>query len=229
MPDPTTFITLHKILESLRALWRETSKLLKRLDEIKVSLALVVVLIVIAGVLSAGTLAYRRSHEPPPAPPPEPQLARIENEAVDLGSFCGAPASANLTSLQCEWVIRGEIFDDVCMFQYPNRGPLHMEFDSDNSPNSGTCKDQNGQVVLPGGVHLGNYCNHRLANRPADARYEAVPVEEESGAPSTDRADRNAWKCKRRLDVNAVCISTYQDSRLVGRVESRKVVCYRPV
>jgi hypothetical protein len=95
-----------------------------------------------------------------------------------------------------------------------------MSFSDVHNPSSGQCYDFSKQlVVVPGGnsgVKLTDYCNAMLTIHPAGIVYDAVPV-----------GNTNQWICTRTLDILAVCVSTFQESDLIARIENGKVVCYQ--
>ena len=62
---------------------------------------------------------------------------------------------------------------------------------------------------------MSDYCNAVLVKRPAGVDYVAAPVD-----------NTNRWICERKLDILAVCVSTFQVSNLEARVDKGKVVCY---
>jgi hypothetical protein len=217
---PTEPVTLAKVAgwlveRVLKNIWR----FMRKLEQISVRVSLLLVLVVFVAITAGGTVILIQSsaeRPTPPAPPAGP-LTRLPDK-VDLGVYCGSPASGNLALGKCRWQIAD--FNSVCDSQYtatkyPRLArPITMSFSDPLNPSSGQCFSADGQVA--GGVDLTAYCNAVLTSRPAGVDYEAVPVD-----------NSNQWICERTLDILAVCITTFQESKLEARIEMGKVICYR--
>jgi hypothetical protein len=210
MPPPV--FTLAKLSEwMVKNVWR----FIKKFDEKSVRVSLAVVLVVVAAdVLAVWGIASLTRPKSPPAP--EYTHTRLADD-VDLGRFCGDPASGNLIQSQCQWRIPD--FNKVCEWQYPAAQypalphPIRMSFSDPLNPSSGQCYASDGQ--LAGGVKMTGYCNAVLAKRPSGVDYDATPVK-----------NTNQWICARKLDILAACVSTFQSSNLEARIEGEKVICY---
>lgn len=211
--EPITTISVARIVAWIAKV--PASKIwnvLKWLDRKKVSGAVIALAVLVIGAIVGGIVLFS----------PTSSLTRLPDD-VDLGAYCGAPASGNLAQAQCQWQIPD--YNAVCQWQYSQdqypslSRPLHMTFSVQDNPSSGQCYDRNDQLVGQGGrsgVDMAGYCNYKLTNRPAGVSYDSVPV------PNSD-----SWLCVRNLDILAVCVTTFQESDLVARLENGKVICYR--
>ena len=210
---PANPVTVERILKLLAKVF---AKFIRRIDAIAVRVSLAVVIVAI--IVDAGIVVGLVYLLPQPSSTVSKSVRKLGlkrlPEAVDLGVYCGEPASGNLTKGQCQWEITD--FDKVCEFQYsasPLPRPIHMSFSDSSNLSSGQCYASNGQVA--GGVQMSDYCNVVLPKRPAGSTYEAAPV-----------ANTKRWICERKLDIVAVCVSTFQLSNLEARIDKGKVVCY---
>lgn len=210
---PANPVTIERILKLLATVF---VKFIKRIDEIAVRVSLAVVIVAI--LVDAGVVVGLVYLLPQPSSTVSKSVRKVGlkklPEDVDLGAYCGEPASGNLAQGKCQWEIMD--FDKVCEFQYsasPLPHPIHMSFSDPHNPSSGQCYASNGQVA--GGVQMGDYCNAVLPKHPAGSTYEAAPV-----------ANTKRWFCERKLDIVAVCVSTFQLSNLEARIEGDKLICY---
>lgn len=171
------------------------------LNQFKVKLGVLVVIVVVAGAAIAGVSLFLRFTSTPIA----------GGAGVDLTGYCGPARPPFPGGNECSWVIQDTNLNGECV-QVLSSQSAYFRLSVAGNPYSGICLDSKNPNVQRGLPSMNAVCDSQML------KYGL-------GYMATLGSD-NQWACTKTIDFNTACAWTWKSLNVVARYKDGGWLCY---